>query len=196
MKSVKLIGVACIVATSLFAFAGTSSAVAKAVLCKKNETPCKEANLVTHEVYNTPGTWTWPNTGLLCLNRFSLFSPWAWTILYSNCGTSIAHNECAVFTTPEKEETELIKTGVNKGEFKILKGETHAECTVAGIPTINCTYSEEGWKVPVTGATEKSHGLINFSGIKIEKTSGKLCPKYEALKENRLEPENDVFVTE
>jgi len=193
---IKLIGVVCIIAASICAFAGTSSAVAKAVLCTKNESPCKEANLVTHEVFNTPGTWTWPNTGLLCLNRFSLFSPWSWTILYFNCGTTIAHNECNVFATPEKEETELIKTGANKGEFKILKGETHAECTVAGIPTVNCTFSEEGWKVPITGATETSHGLINLSGMKIEKTSGKLCPKYEPLKEDKLEPETNVYVTE
>ena len=101
MRLIKMFGLASIMAVTAIAIVGASSASASGVLCEKNEKVCPEESIVNHWIWNTPGVWRWRNT-LLCLNQITLWAYDPWTglyasyLTYSNCGTTIAHNNCSV----------------------------------------------------------------------------------------------------
>jgi hypothetical protein len=203
MRLIKMFGLASIMAVTAIAIVGASSASASGVLCEKNEKVCPEESIVNHWIWNTPGVWRWRNT-LLCLNQITLWAYDPWTglyasyLTYSNCGTTIAHNNCSVRLAGEEEEQEieLTVTSKNEGTVEVLSGETEAECKVFGLPVLKCTYDEEGSKYKIKGAEGESDGVVTLKGAKYTKLKGSICPEYEEIEEGSMEAEGAVYVTE
>ena len=143
MKPIKMLGLAVMAAVMAMAFVGASSAMAEhTALCKADEDPCAEADIIAHvhETSVVKATLLNEFSNIKCDVLFlgdalGLASPEIihGTFTYSGC-----NNFCSVSEENGPSKIKVLKTATELAEVT-GEGLVHVDC-----PFLNCSYTGEG----------------------------------------------------
>jgi hypothetical protein len=182
MKPVKILGVVAVAVVAATALVGASSAMASTALCKVNEDPCAEANLVTEVHYTAEkvlihtSTMDYECSALLSATVSKLGEKTqtleAQSLVYTNCnqGCSRTVKKLGTFTV-ERTEAETAK--IDGTGFEIF-----VECSTQ----INCSYAFNGLTGTMLGAgLTGDNGHITYNEATLERIGGLFCPTVATL---------------
>jgi len=195
----KMFGLAAIAAVAAMAFIGASSASAEhTALCKEAAALCPEDKLVK-SIHMTAGTTVLKTSILtvLCLSSLAeghitspnyLGAPLVGTLLpivWSNCGSNAAHDNCSV-TTLAGGTISALKTAAGLGTATSENAKVLVLCS----GFLHCVYggpSVGPFNVEGAGHTAGAgKGMFTATELKVPNISGFLCPsesKWTALYE-------------
>jgi hypothetical protein len=188
VKSLKTLGLTVLTMLMAMALVCTSSAIAEeTALCKADENPCKESNLVTHlheaTLAESPAQLLSNLGNVKCDVLFlstSVGSPATSQVIlgnftYSNCFRKKLKGEesCTVSEKNGPAEIKVTKTShetakvTGKGEVEVLCGSF-----------IQCVYNGEGLEATAKGPllSSETNGEVSLSEQETHKVSGTLCP--------------------
>lgn len=209
MRLVKTFSLVVLTALVAMALVGASSATATGTtaLCKSSEEICPEAKLVnTFHLFNAEGTVVSllnVIANVLCLgalaNTISLHVGIPQkinteTITFTGCGTSAAHNDCAV-EFKKVPTFRLLKTAKNLGVLTAVNGELFLKCS--GAKKIECTYDTSNLEFEVEGALHQAgsgSGMVTAASTPLEASNGAICPEIPPTLDFLLEPLEHTYV--
>ncbi len=190
MRLIKMFGLAGLTVVAAMAFLGASSASANqsTALCKVHQEPCAANNLATsvHMVAGITSLKTSIAT-VLCLSSLvqgtpePLGKPQGVTltqVLWNNCGTNAAHNNCTV-TTLKPGLIDVLKTALNLGTAEALNTQVLVFCDL--FIDLHCVYGGASVKgFSVEGALHTAaagHGRFIAKELEVPNVSGAFCPE-------------------
>ncbi|HET7485873.1 MAG TPA: hypothetical protein VFJ64_10935 [Solirubrobacterales bacterium] len=174
-----LIGLlAALAALMAMAFVGVSSATAESTaLCKADESPCAEANIITHVHETSVGKATLLASPKIECNVLFLGevvgegevgqAEIEGNFTYTNCGSG-----CSVTEQSASSVIEVEKTGHETANV-VGEGEFHVNCI-----GINCYYNGEGLVATAKGPllSTQANGEISLQEQAVHKVKGTFCP--------------------
>jgi len=192
VKAIKMFGLAVLAALMAMAFVGASSAMAESTaLCKADESPCAEANVITH-VHETSVGKAKLLTSFGTTECDVLFLGDATEVMeegaalgvigkftYENC--KLGGSGCTATEENGPAEIEVLKEGHETAKVT-GEGLVHLVCGAS----IDCSYNGIGLKGtakgPLLSAQTPDNGEVSLSEqVTNKETGGFLCPKTSKL---------------
>lgn len=180
IRTLGLVAVAAMAAMGLFG-ASSASATLSTLLCKTHTEPCNSLPTVVHFKGGPMVLVVNPAT-VLCLSSLLLSTPLGLgtapapqqlhntELLWFNCGTNAAHNDCTV-TTTALGIVEMLRTALNVGTGNVLNNRVSIACG----EIINCVYGSAESIYSFEGALHTAgagHGLLIGKELVLSKVSG------------------------
>jgi hypothetical protein len=190
VKAIKTIGLAALASLMAMAFVGASSAMAESTaLCKTDEVPCKEANVINHvhetsvgkavlltSIGNTECNVLFLGDAVQGMEEGAGLGIFG-NFTYTNC--VLGGSSCTATEENGPSEIEVSRTGA---ETASVTGEGLVHVVCSGF--IDCSYTGSGLKGTAKGpliSTQKN-GEVTLSEQKTAKEAGGfLCPKEAKL---------------
>lgn len=212
----KTLSLAAIAAVAAMVFVGTSSATAgETALCKVNQSPCEEGNLVTsvHMELASGATWSF-STNLFDIQCSDVLAeasvgeagaPQAINITsfaYPAVCETEESDPCWVTTTASKgnpDTATLLTTAENLGSLVVTDegAKITLECEDIFFSTdIACTFRFTGLSFHVVGGTESNKGMLNPEALPLESVSGLFCPETAEITGGLLEPLEATYISQ
>jgi hypothetical protein len=176
MRSLKMFGLAALMALMAMAFVGASSAMAEeTALCKADEEPCQESNWVSSIHEEGKASILFNGISDECNVLFSgTAEPFAEMaeVVKGNFTYSGCTNSCTMTEENGPAELEALKAG-HEEDIITYKYLLHVNC----LGSVNCRFTGAGLKglgldALLTGGT----GMVSIIGQEMTKESGSLCP--------------------